>query len=193
LIDALGVDEEPLDTTDLRRRFSARLETQARKFEDEEYYASKEAPGLERLRSHLQESAFWSKGLYEAAAQRSFWVWGAVATVVVLVSYFAQPFVAAATAEIAVKAMVIFLAFLPATDGFGQALGWAGAAKQADAVDRRLERLDAQAREPLIAAFADYSVAAACTAPIPAWVYDAERERLNTLWRERKRLASQQP
>jgi hypothetical protein len=191
LIDALGIDEEPLDTTDLRRRFSSHLEAAAQNFEDENYYASKEPPGLERLRTHLQESAFWSKGLYEAAAQRSFRIWGVVAVSVVLVSYFAQPFAAAATAEVAVKAMVIFLTFLPATDGFGQGLGWATAAKQAEAIDRRLERLDAQAKEPLIAAFADYAVAVGSTAPIPAWVYNAERERLNTLWRERKGIPEQ--
>ena len=182
--------EEPLDTADLRRRFSRSVEAGAAGLEDERYFADGEAPGLQRLRSHLQESAFWSKGLYEAASRRSFRAWGLVTVSILLVGYFAQPFAGAGTAQVVARAMVVFLAFVAAADGFGQAFAWAAAARQADAVDRRLERLDAEAREALLAAFADYSVTTASAPPIPAGVYRAERERLNALWRDRKASAS---
>jgi hypothetical protein len=186
LIGALGATQEPLDTTDLRQRFSHKAEKESDKYEDTDYYASTEPPGPERFRDYLQESAFWSKHLYAAAARKSFIAVAVFLATVLVVALIALLLVSGSVAVTVVRAFVVFLGFLPASDELGRALAWRAAAIQADAVDRRLERLDGLSTEPALAVFGDYSVATVTAPPIPTSVHDSEQVRLNQLWAERR-------
>ncbi len=185
LIDAFGGVQEPFEVADLRHRFSRGAYKRASDFEDPTYYASVEAPGPARLRDNLQESAFWSKHLYAAAARRAFGNFIGLFLSVLLVALLALP-LAAGNASLAIaRALVVFLGVVSAVDELGRALSWSTAASQVEAADRRLQQLDVTTVTPTLSVFADYSVATATVPPIPSGVHKREGEQLNRLWAER--------
>lgn len=186
LLDSFGRTQEPLDITDLRARFSPRAQRRADKFEDTNYYASSEPPGLARLRGHLQESAFWSKHLYDAAAIRSRWHAFGVPVILTVVIALAWPVLPSSIGTLLARALVLFLSLLFAFDEFSRNLAWGAASAQAERVDRRLEALKVDDLEPVLALFGDYSVATAGAPPIPSSVYQSEKARLDELWKQRK-------
>lgn len=186
LMDALGHTAEPLDLADIRAGFSKRTEKAASGHEDPSYYATTASVGPKRLVEILQESAFWSKHLYEAASVRGLILWSAVLVVVLGTIVFGMPFFSPNLLLNLARAAALFLAFVSATDGLTRALEWRSAAKRTGCVDRRLEHVSGAEQEPLLAVFADYSVITAAAPPIPPSIYKAERTRLNELWRDRK-------
>ncbi len=188
LLDAFERTQEPLDIADIRARFSRGAERRAGKFDDVDYYASNAPPGLLRLRNHLQESAFWSKHLYHAAAIRSRWYAFGVPVVLAVAIAVAWPFLPSSVGILLARALVVFLSLLFVFDEFGRNLTWGAAAVQAERVDRRLESLKGDELEPVLALFGDFSVATAGAPPIPTNVYQAERARLNELWKQRGKI-----
>lgn len=186
LMEALGKTAEPLDLADIRTGFSSSTEKRAAAFEDARYYAAVEPCGPRRLVALLQESAFWSKHLYRAAGERALALWLIVLGVVAGVLVFGQPFLSSNLALNFARTAAVFLSFVSATEGLTRALEWRHAAELTKAVDRRLEHIEGDAEEPLLAIFADYAVITASAPPIPAGIYKAERERLNALWSQRK-------
>jgi hypothetical protein len=181
----LDADHEPLDNADLQQRFSKKAKARADEFEDPDYYVSTHPPGPERLRDYLQESAFRSKHLYAAAARRSSKVFALLLIGVLVAALVFLPFTVGNAQLLAARALVIFLSSFPVSNELEQALAWQTATARADAVDRRLERMDSSSIEPVSAVFSDYSVATANAPPIPTVVYEAERDHLNQLWAER--------
>ena len=187
LIDALGETAEPLDLADLRQGFTKGAERAATS-EDIGYYASTEPRGERRLLDHLQESAFWSKHLYSAAAGTGLVFWIGILALTAMVGVFAQPFLSAPATLVFSRGVALVLTFVSATDGITRALDWLASAQLAGAVDRRLEAIRPGQQEALLAIFADYGVATTFAAPIPGTVYRAEKARLERLWRDRKGL-----
>lgn len=186
LIGALGAVHEPLDTVDTRQKFSKGSKKRSDKFENPNYYRTTEPPGPKRFRDSLQESAFWSKHLYGAAAVRSSVISAVLFIAVLLIALVVLPLIQGNSQLLVARTLVIALGFIIAYDEFGRALAWRAAATQADAVDRRLEKLDVTSAEPALAVFSDYSVATATAPPIPTGLYEKQRNRLNEGWAERK-------
>jgi hypothetical protein len=177
LIGGLGAVHEPLDTVDIRQQFSKGAENRADEYEDPNYYDSTKPIGPERFRDHLQESAFWSKHLYAAAARRSFIVSALLVIAVLLTALVVLPFISGNAQLLVARTLVVALGFITAYDIFGRAMAWRAAA-QADAVVRRLEKLDVASAEPALAVFSDYSVATATAPPIPTALYKKHQNRL---------------
>jgi len=134
----------------------------------------------------LQESAFWSKHLYAAAASRSFAKSAVLFIAVLLIALVVLPLVSGNAQLLVARTLVVALGFITAYDEFGRALAWRAAAEQAEAVDRRLEKLDVTSVEPALGVFGDYSVATATAPPIPTALYKKQQNRLNKGWEERK-------
>ena len=187
LIDALGTVHEPLDTVDIRQKLSEGAESRAEEFENPNYYTTTKPIGPERFRDYLQESAFWSKHLYDAAAKRSFVLSAVLVIAVLLTALIALPLISGNAQLLVARTLVVALGFITAYDEFGRALAWRAAAVQAEAVDRRLENLDITSAEPALGVFGDYSVATATAPPIPTALYKKRQNRLNRGWEERKK------
>ena len=180
---ALGGPPEPLALRDLRTKFSRRAERLAPAWEDLNYYAASENPGLARLCSQMQESAFWSQRLYGIAWQVCLGL-GAVLLVLVIVALLVVVGAGSSNASLQVARVgVVFLSFLVFSDLLTQGIAWWNASRESDEVYRRLETgLDEIATA--LAVFGDYSVATATTPPIPTLLYRLESPRLARAWRE---------
>lgn len=186
LADAFGDFPEPVQDAELRRRFSKSDERRAVPLENPNYYASEESPGLARLADHLQESAFWSKDLYERAASRTYIRFTILAFGVVAAALIGLPTVAGEIALFIARSIVLVLGVIISVDVLGRALSWAEASRQAERVDSRLGAAGAR-RSPkvLLGILADYAVATAACPPIPTGLHQKEYERLNKLWEQR--------
>lgn len=185
LVDALGMPAETFASTSIRQRFTKRAERRASHFEHPTYYASKEPPGSRRLKECMQESAFWSAYLYRKAAWRALFIPVGLSVIVFVGLLVALPLAPGGTALLIARALVIVLAFVVASDEIGRVLDWYVAGNDAEQIDRRLESIDLDRTEPILAAFTDYEVLTACAPPISTAVYQAHHERLNALWDQR--------
>jgi hypothetical protein len=185
LIDALGETKERLDVADLRGGFSKRACEKAEGTSRPNYWGNDLPQGPERLLRSLQESAFWSKYLYDKAARRMIRIGAGVLVALALVALLGY-LVFSGNASLAVpRVLVVVLSFFIGLDVFGQAFAWQTAAKEAAEADRRLDRLDTEL-QPMLAVVADYAIATSSAAPIPDALYKAEHDRLNKLWSEHR-------
>jgi hypothetical protein len=185
LCNAFGCAESKVGA-DLRVAFSESVHKDAESLDDRGYYSSDEQLGTARLRDLVQESAFFSKHLYAAAAKRAAFI--GVAPIVGLVAaiILAAPFSDPRMAVVIARVLVAFLALLISADILGYALAWNAGRALAERVDCTLERIDLASDHELLAAFADYGVVTSTTPPIPTGLYDKTRERLNQAWMDRK-------
>lgn len=183
-MEGFGEQHESSQAVDLRARVPRALLEAAERIEDPIYYASVLPPGRQRLGELLEESSFWSKHLYRAAAKESFWISGLVGVGLLVAALIAAPFSDASTALVVSRAAVILLGVLISIDEVGTALSWRDAADAASCVSAQIEKLDPEREPLLLTLFSDYSVATATAAPIPQHVYEREKDRLNRLWRD---------
>lgn len=183
LADALGVQTDALALRGLRARFSGRACESAAGFEDAHYYASTAAPGSARLRAAMQESAFWSRDLYGAAASAAKLAAG-VLLVLVVTALLIVVGTNSASATVAVARIgALFFSFLVFSDIGTQALAWTDAAAKSNEVYLRLEADDLADDAAALAVFGDYSVATATTPPIPTFLYERRRGQIEEAWR----------
>jgi hypothetical protein len=183
LADGLGTSTDELALRDLRVKFSKRAEQTAPAHEDTSYYASDATPGPARLRAAMQESAFWSRHLYGAAAKAAGLVSG-VLLVLVLVALLIVIGTNSSSATVAVARIgVLFLSFLVFSDFATQALSWFEAAAKSNDVYLRLQAEDLEDVAAALAVFGDYSVATATTPPIPTVLYKQRHDHIEKAWR----------
>jgi hypothetical protein len=182
LAEGLGTATDELALRDLRLRFSKKAEQTAPAFEDENYYASNEPPGPARLRAAMQESAFWSRHLYGAAAKAAGFGAG-VLLVLVVVALLVVIGTNSASASVAVARIgALFLSFLVFSDIATQALAWFDAAAKSNDVYLRLQAEDLSDEAAAMAVFGDYSVATATTPPIPTFLYKRRHDHIERAW-----------
>jgi hypothetical protein len=183
LADALDEHPERLALRSLLTSFSRRAERLAPGWEDPNYYAASDDPGLVRLCAEMQESAFWSRRLYRLAWQISLALAG-VLLLLVIVALLIVVGAGSSSASLQVARVgVIFLSFLVFSDLLTQAIAWRDASQKSDEVYWRSDiALDDFAM--VLAVFGDYSVATAATPPIPTVLYRFESPRIEKAWRE---------
>lgn len=197
LLDALGPTGARVDYGNLLRRISPEVRQQSAAVADPNYYASTAAPGLLRLREHLQENAFWNKSLYDSAADarlRAVVALGIAAGGVVLV---AIPLAPRDQALLAARVLVVALSFFATLDQIREIGTWRSASDAIGQVDQRLETLTACSPGELmgpqahsfLAAYGDYCAISSATPPIPKYLYLKHRDHLNVIWRERTNMA----
>lgn len=186
LASAFGESPEPTEERDLRSRFSGSDELRANKLEDPTYYASSAAPGLPRLSELLRESSFWSKDLYDKAASRTYKLFALQIGGVAVAALAALPTTGDDASLLIARVVVVVLGVYIGMNVFGRARSWAGAARQAEIIYRRLLAAGTRpSNKVLLGILADYSVATAVCTPIPADLHRREHDRLNRLWAQR--------
>jgi hypothetical protein len=188
LFNAFGKSEESLDVTDLLNSFGEEKLTQKASLLDEKFHYPEEYYMGKKLLDNLQESAFWSKHLFEIAARRTFWLLLLIFFAVIVVVLLIAPLVINQAVSLIPNIILVFLAFVIA-DELSTAFAWQEAVNRCDALDRRLEKILAKGNEPsqevILAIFSDYAVATAAAPPIPKDIYEAERDHLNESWDNR--------
>jgi hypothetical protein len=188
LFNAFGKSDESLDVTDLLNSFGEKKLTQKAEQLDEKFHYPEFYYQSKKLLDNIQESAFWSKHLFEIAAQRTIWLLVLISFAVIFIVFLIEPLVINQDISLIPKIIVVFLAFVIA-DELSTAFAWREATNRCDAVDRRLEKILAEVNEPsqevILAIFSDYAVATAAAPPIPKHIYEAERNRLNESWKSR--------
>ncbi len=152
------------------------------------YFASIEFKDVVRLLDDIQESAFFSKHLYEKAAQHIFWGLG-----LFIISIFVGCLIAffVFDSNVAFPRVITLLFIFVIADELGFAFAWHEASGHVDKVVDRLnvilETKDYSSHEVNLAILNDYQVITAVAPPIPRYVYKSNHERLTKLWNEVKK------
>jgi len=180
---AFGESPEPVEERELRSKFSKSDERRAAILDDPHYYASDTEAGLPRLSELLQESAFFSKHLYKKAASRACVLVAVLLGGVAVAALIALPTTAGDTSLLIARLVVVVLGVFIGIDVLGRARSWDGAAREVEAVYRRLGATGARrSSKVLMGILADYSVTTADCPPIPTDIHEREREGLDRLW-----------
>jgi len=182
-------DKEPLDITDLLFSIDNKVQQNAielDKIYKGEYYDNSDTfDDVTKFLNHLRESAFWSKHLYNKAAQHTFKWLGFIALIVIVILFFVVPVIFDEGATLVPKMTVFFLVFV-ISDELKTAFAWWKAGIRSDKVDKHLDKiieLKKYSQRDVLALFGDYSVATAEAPPIPSYIFKMERDRLNHLWK----------
>lgn len=187
LLNAFGHSDESLDVTDLLNSFGEEKLKQKAEQLDDKFYQKPYYEG-NRLLDNLQESAFWSKHLFAIAAQRTIWLLVLISFAVIFIVFLIEPLLINQDISLIPKIIVVFLAFVIA-DELSTAFAWREAANRCEAVDRRVEKILAEANEPsqeaILAIFSDYAVATAAAPPIPKRIYEEQWNHLDESWNDR--------
>lgn len=192
LIDALGPQAERIDLASWFDRASLKPGELPEPVLPN-YFASKSPVGLRRLCDNLQENAFWGVHQYRAAAAyygMRLKVLTALAAILVLASV---PYTSGGQGLILARILVAVLASGAALTQLTEVMSWRSAEVKSETLDRRLEALSRVAESELrsdhiiavFSAYGDYRSATAMAPPVPSFLYDRERDRLNTLWQRR--------
>lgn len=194
LLDALGPTTEPMDIALLLSHLSKKAHSNIQALEDPNYFASEVAPGAVRLREHLQENAFWAKCQYDAVVRRYWALFAVYAGVALILGLVLVPLTPDEVSVVAARVLVTMFSFTAAVTQLNEVLAWRSAAQKVEILDRRLEtlvarddhELRADRLESMLAVFADYCIATAMAPPVPPKVYEQDRDRLNSLWEDRR-------
>jgi hypothetical protein len=186
LEDSFGKLIEPFQTVELRRKIGTTLESEAGQTTYEQpYYTGSHSSGGARFRQNMQQSAFWSRNLLEFYYRK---LRKRIVFSLVLVGLSAYGVLAA---EAGSKNPVInpYLLSLGAITLISGLLGYVETAISCRSsvellleLDKRLESLDLQSPDALLANFADYSIASVAAPPIPFVLYKKHHSYLRRLW-----------
>lgn len=198
LEDAFGKQGDSLYTTDLLYRFGKGLEQRARQLDKifsnkGGYYTSDQSQGEARFVENLQESAFFSKHLYNVAARRTFKLVGLVSLFVILSVFLIAPVALPHEKIILIPKLALILLAFVISDELGSAIAWKTAADCSEEVDQYLEKVKQSnlSQVVMLTMLGNYVTATAAAPPIPKHIYELERERLGKLWNDRKRLSNE--
>jgi hypothetical protein len=186
LEDALGEPTDSLSVTDILCHLGKQLEQTAHQLDEKyqgKYYDSVQAPGNVRLLENLQESAFFSKHLYNTAAHRTLWLLVAICGIAILMVFFIIPAVSIDKAQLIPNLIVVFLT-LVISDELSFIIAWRSAAICSEEVVQRLERVKNTnlSQTVLFAELGNYAAATVAAPPVPKHIFEAHREHLNQLW-----------
>jgi hypothetical protein len=189
LKDGLGVEPSPVQLAKLQERTAMQATNQ--QLQKDPYYNSPEPVSLRRLLDITAECAFFTSSL----ARRLWKIFGGIA-----IAGFLTPVIAILAVvllgagepvlEIGAKAVLATVAFFAAGDIAMMAVQFYQLARDADRVLDHCEgalrgdghNLDSEA----LTAFDEYNCAVGKAPPVPAWIYNRNRERLNAAWAQKQ-------
>jgi len=139
LSEGLGVDVTGKLYSDIHMQFTV-SESDGRKHEEPKYYEAHGPPGYARLANMLQESAFWSKHLFDKCANKYWWMFG-IGMIISLVVLSLTPTVTQGFPSLMItEIFCVLLTWLVTGDLFTTALRFTTAARAVDDVENRLNR-----------------------------------------------------
>lgn len=193
LHDALGATGEHLELNKWLSRVAPPPGSPAPEPAPDDYFASASPHGLRRLCSHLQENAFWNSHQYQKTA--AFYGRALVsfvgATVVSIL--IAMPLTSGDGSLIFARVLVAGLASGAALTQFSEWRSWKSAESKSERLDARLDALAECTEDDLrtnklgtvLSLYGEYCVTTAGAPPVPKWIYESDKDRLNRLWEQR--------
>lgn len=152
------------------------------RFNDADYWDSSAGQGSGALRQAVREAAWWSWSLYDEGGRVAGWIAGvAVGSALTILFIFLFTGLADAAEEVA-RITLLVIAGLISADALTLRADWSSAAAESRSAYQALSgaaRTDAD----VFRLWGDYRTITVGTEPIPQWIYDKHRERLNTAWR----------
>jgi hypothetical protein len=187
LEDSFGNLLDNFQVVELRRKINHAIDEKLKQIIPiESYYSSNAFKGNFRLKENIQQSTFWSKNLLEIYAKTILKnliivliiciLFIVITTYTGLVSKNLNPFL------VAIGGILLIYGL------FNYFNGWFDCKSSAELlseVDQRLEKIDIENIEVLLANFADYGIATVTAPPIPYKIYIKNKKRLNDLWNQR--------
>jgi len=189
IMGGLGQTISSSELIDIQNSFTIKDEAARQRF-DPDYFASKSAPGFDRLAEMLEESSFWTKELQAGSARYM----GAFAALLFLLSIFLV-FAAIMFVDGPHLMQIVRVAFvILTTTVFSSVLDTAMAHyRTANAVARIHHRLEVakskgNPKADLLLLLSDYN-AVVESAPLNLpYVYASRKEKFNRLWQQRQAL-----
>jgi hypothetical protein len=181
----LGVNVTGKLYSDILMQFTV-SEPEGRKYEDPNYFKAYGPQGYKRLAAMLQESAFWTKHLFDKSAGYYWWAFG-IGLIIAVVGLLLMPSVTEGSACFMVAQIFCVLLVWLVTGGvFTRALNYTTAARAVDDVENRLNNaVSGQSLEnDLVVILGDYNAIVQDAPTIPTSIYQRNREQLNRLWSE---------
>jgi hypothetical protein len=186
LMEGLGWKMSGKEKTDLLSSLES-SETEAKLWEDEDFFHNAEKTGTLSLARKLEESVFWSKHLLALSARRLL-VFSLTALFVCTLVLLAIPLLPSQQPSILIARLVcVALTTIVTADLFGMSFAQSEAARNVASIDDRLVAVIASGcPEPdLFYIFGDYNAAVESVPVIPYGIYKRSHDRLNGLWESR--------
>lgn len=179
----LGISLTGKAYSDLFAAFTAK-QKQVERHGDQEFYASDQPKGPKRLAEILEESAFWSKHLFQATARAAWWRLGVAGVISVTCLALLPLLRETSVAVLWATAICVVLTWLVTGSMGSGAVAYALAAREVDDIEARLAAAPATP-EGILPILGDYNAVVQAAPTIPSAVYKRMRPRLNQLWTER--------
>lgn len=189
LEDAYGKIIDTFQIVELRTKINHKIEAKAKQISfPQPYYSSKVKNGNMRLKQNIQQSTFWGKNLLSVYSNNIFIIFLTSVVLVIIFTYlllmlrheynitFINPYL------LTLGALTLILGMI---DYFNTWFACKTSVNLLSEVDQRLEKIDIEKTDILLANFADYSIASVIAPPIPSRVHKKNRERLRELWKQR--------
>ena len=159
------------------------------RFDDGDYWDTAAGRGREPLRKAIREAAWWSWSLYDEGCKIAVWVAAlAVGSVLTILFVFLFTGLADAATEVA-RITLLVIGGLISADALTLRAEWSAAAAESRSAYQALSGI-ARTDADVFRLWGDYRTVTAGTEPIPQWIYDKHRARLNTAWRAENVVAS---
>jgi len=185
----LGIKLGRKSYTDLMMSFKV-SEEEGRKHEDNFYFNTSQPYGEKKLAAIIEESSFWSKHLFQKSATR-YWIWFGIALTISIVGLLLIPLLNIGNFNLLIsQVFCLVLTWMIAGNLFTTSLAFTEAARSSDNIESRLASMAAagESDEDIFIIVSDYNALVGISPTIPSSIYQKNRDRLNLLWAERKRL-----
>jgi hypothetical protein len=184
LIGGLGLNVTGKPFTDLLLQFTV-SEEEGKKHEDKEYFKAYGPPSFSRLAMMLEESAFWTKHLYDKSAVY-YWILFSAGLIISIVGLLLMPAISNNSSSILVAQMFcLLLTWLITGNVFTSALSYTSAARAVDDIEHRLNKAEAIDKDMFLI-LGDYNAIVQDAPIIPTSIYMKNCDKLNQLWLERQ-------
>ncbi len=148
---------------------------------DPDYFASKLAPGPERLSAMTEESAIWTRALARYAARETWLLFAGMIVITVGLLFSSVLFVKLDDWALVARVFFAMLAVVLSTDFLGAAIAYSEATGEMRQIVERLRRHRSSAHplERLIVIIGDYNAIVGTMPIFPRGLYGRHQERLN--------------
>lgn len=183
LADGLGIQVPPALLRDLLA-LSFQPPEAIEKWDDPSYFASTDPPGVENARKYLEESAFWSKHLYEASASRTLGWFGVSGLVMVIFFLTALSVIPHADSPRYVHVFATVASSFVFFDLASRTLRYRNAAVETAAILQSLSirRNVDFSRDDLLVAIIDYNSIVEAAPLMAPGVYNGNQQKLSQAW-----------
>jgi len=189
LEDAYGKILDNFQVVELRRKISPNIDEKAKQIPyAQPYYSSLEKKGNLRLKENIQQSTFWSKSLLEIYSTKILWTFFISLAILALVTYVllvTRPATNIRVLNPYLMTLGALTFIIGLMDYLNVWLACRSSCSLLSEVDQRLEKINIENFEILLANFADYGIASVTAPPIPFKSYKKNQKRLKELWRQR--------